>query len=94
LVDVDTLKNIPFTLFSFAVGNDRLINNLRKLAWCQKHQPYPGVSLLSSQRKFTRTGDSFIKTVSLKSGDLPPVDIERLPEYQSVDRLKIGLKDG
>ena len=35
----------------------------------------------------------FIKTVSLKKGDLPPVlDIERLPENQSVDRLKIGLK--
>jgi lysozyme len=29
----------------------------------------------------------------LKKGDLPPVlDIERLPENQSVDRLKIGLK--
>jgi hypothetical protein len=31
----------------------------------------------------------------LKEKSLPPVlDIERLPEYQSVDRLKIGLKDG
>jgi len=35
----------------------------------------------------------FIKTVTLKKGDLPPVlDIERLPENQSLERLKIGLK--
>jgi hypothetical protein len=53
--------------FHSLLGMTDWINNLRKLAWCQKHQPYPGVSLLSSQRKFTRTGDSFIKTVSLKS---------------------------
>ncbi|MBC5837089.1 glycoside hydrolase family 25 protein [Flavobacterium muglaense] len=35
----------------------------------------------------------FIKTVRLRKGDLPPVlDIEKLPENQSLDRLKIGLK--
>lgn len=34
----------------------------------------------------------FIKTVTLKKGDLPPVlDIEKLPENQSIERLKIGL---
>jgi len=36
---------------------------------------------------------NFIKTVRLKKGDLPPVlDIEKLPESQSIDSLKIGLK--
>ncbi|MCI9843910.1 glycoside hydrolase family 25 protein [Flavobacterium pectinovorum] len=35
----------------------------------------------------------FIKTVKLKSGDLPPVlDIEKLPKNQPLDSLKKGLK--
>jgi lysozyme len=35
----------------------------------------------------------FIKTVTLKKGDLPPVlDIEKLPEEQSIERLKVGLR--
>jgi lysozyme len=37
---------------------------------------------------------TLFKTVSLKRGFASVLDIERLPEYQSVDRLKIGLKDG
>lgn len=37
--------------------------------------------------------DNFIKTVKLHKGDLPPVlDIEKLPEEQSIDSLKVGLK--
>ncbi len=35
----------------------------------------------------------FIKNVRLAKGDLPPVlDIEKIPEEQSIDSLKIGLK--
>ncbi|MFV5688967.1 glycoside hydrolase family 25 protein [Flavobacterium sp. ZT3R25] len=35
----------------------------------------------------------FIKTVTLRKGDLPPIlDIERLPKNQSLDSLKVGLK--
>lgn len=35
----------------------------------------------------------FIENVRLQKGDLPPVlDIERLPENQSIDSLKIGLR--
>ncbi|WP_300486272.1 glycoside hydrolase family 25 protein [Flavobacterium sp.] len=35
----------------------------------------------------------FIKTVKLQKGDFPPVlDIEKLPEGQSMDSLKVGLK--
>ena len=34
----------------------------------------------------------FVKTVKLQQGDLPPVlDIEQLPENQSIDSLKVGL---
>ncbi|WP_298138917.1 GH25 family lysozyme [Flavobacterium sp.] len=37
--------------------------------------------------------ENFIKNVKLRKGDLPPVlDIEQLPEEQSIDSLKIGLK--
>jgi lysozyme len=37
--------------------------------------------------------DNFIKAVALQKGDLPPIlDIEQLPENQSIAKLKIGLK--
>jgi lysozyme len=37
--------------------------------------------------------ENFIRTVKLQKGDFPPVlDIEKLPENQSLDSLKIGLK--
>ncbi len=37
--------------------------------------------------------NNFIKTVKLRPGDLPPVlDIEQLPETQSIDSLKMGLR--
>lgn len=37
--------------------------------------------------------DYFIKNVTLRKGDLPPVlDIEKLPKNQSVDSLKVGLR--
>ena len=37
---------------------------------------------------------NFIKNVTLQKGDLPPVlDIEKLPKTQSVERLKIGLRN-
>lgn len=36
---------------------------------------------------------SFINTVKLEKGDLPPVlDIEQIPSKQSLDSLKVGLK--
>lgn len=35
----------------------------------------------------------FIKTVKLEKGDFPPIlDIEQLPETQSIDSLKVGLR--
>lgn len=36
---------------------------------------------------------NFVQTVKLKKGDLPPVlDIEKLPNIQSMENLKLGLK--
>jgi len=40
-----------------------------------------------------KQADNFIKTVKLTKGDLPPVlDIEKIPDGQSLDSLKSGLK--
>ncbi len=37
--------------------------------------------------------ENFIKIVTLQKGDFPPVlDIEKFPENQSIDSLKVGLK--
>lgn len=37
--------------------------------------------------------ENFIKTVKLKKGDLPPVvDLEKIPDNQSMDSLKKGLR--
>lgn len=37
--------------------------------------------------------ENFIKTVKFSKGDLPPIlDIEKLPETQSIDSLKVGLR--
>lgn len=37
--------------------------------------------------------NNFIKNVNLENGDLPPVlDIEKLPNSQSIDSLKVGLR--
>jgi hypothetical protein len=84
-VDVDTLENkYPFTLFSFGHrGNDRLTSNLMKIGVAPKAATLSGsLSLLSSQRKFTRTGDSLLKRFFEKR-ICPVLDIERLPENQT-----------
>jgi len=40
-----------------------------------------------------KQADNFIKTVTLKKGDFPPIlDIENLPKTQSIDSLKVGLR--
>ena len=40
-----------------------------------------------------KQANNFIKTVTLKPGDLPPVlDIEERPRRQSMDSLRVGLK--
>ena len=37
--------------------------------------------------------ENFIRTVKLSKGDMPPIlDIEKLPELQSIDNLKLGLR--
>jgi lysozyme len=64
------------------VGDDRLDSQFKD-NWigAKKSKLQGSLSLLPTQRKLSRTGGAFIKTVSLNKGDLPPVlDIEKLPE--------------
>lgn len=96
--EVDTLENkypVHFVFIRATVGDDRLDKKFKenwlgakknKLLRGAYHYYRPNENSLDQ-------AELFIKTVSLSKGDLPPVlDIEKLPENQSVDRLKIGLK--
>ena len=96
--DVDSLESkypVNFVFIRATVGNYRL-DKLFDKNW----RGAKSSNLIRGAYHYYRPNENsleqaalFIKTVSLKKGDLPPVlDIERLPENQSVDRLKIGLK--
>jgi lysozyme len=97
-VDFDTVEKkypVDFVFIRATVGKDRLDKEFDENWLSAKNK-----KLIRGAYHYYRPNENsleqaalFIKTVSLKKGDLPPVlDIERLPENQSVDRLKIGLK--
>lgn len=96
--NVKTLDNdykISFVFIRATVGNDRLDKRFKE-NWLQAKENH----LIRGAYHYYRPNENsleqaelFIKTVTLKKGDLPPVlDIERLPENQSIERLKIGLR--
>jgi lysozyme len=96
--DVDRVeKNYPidFVFVRATVGTDRLDKEFDKNWLGAKNK-----KLVRGAYHYYRPNENslaqaalFIKTVFLKKGDLPPVlDIERLPENQSLERLKIGLR--
>jgi len=96
--DVDTLENkypVHFVFIRATVGNDRLDSQFN-LNWlgAKKNKLLRGAyHYYRPNENSLEQAELFIKTVSLSKGDLPPVlDIEKLPENQSVERLKIGLK--
>lgn len=95
---VETLDNdylLSFVFIRATVGNDRLDKRFeenwlkvkeKKLIRGAYHYYRPNENSLEQ-------AELFIKTVRLQKGDLPPVlDIEKLPENQSIERLKVGLK--
>lgn len=95
---VQTLYNgfpIHFVFIRATVGCDRLDKSF-KTNWRGAHKQ----NIISGAYHYYRPNENsldqaafFIKNVRLKKGDLPPVlDIEKMPENQSIDRLKIGLK--
>ncbi|PRZ20057.1 glycoside hydrolase family 25 protein [Flavobacterium granuli] len=96
--EVDSLENkypIDFVFVRATVGNDRLDRKFKENWLGAKKQ-----KLIRGAYHYYRPNENsleqaelFIKTVSLQKGDLPPVlDIEKLPENQSIERLKLGLK--
>ena len=92
---IDEIYEINFVLIRATAGKDRVDAQFatnwenvkaKKMIRGAYHYYRPNENSLE-QANF------FIKTVKLKKGDLPPVlDIEKLPENQSLDSLKIGLK--
>lgn len=97
-LNLDTLENkypVHFVFIRATVGDDRLDSQFKnnwlgakksKLIRGAYHYYRPNENSLEQ-------AELFIKTVSLDKGDLPPVlDIEKLPQNQSVERMKIGLK--
>lgn len=86
---------LRFVFIRATVGNDRLDKRFK-----ENWQGARNNKLIRGAYHYYRPNENsleqaelFIKTVTLKSGDLPPVlDIEQLPKNQSVERLKIGLK--
>ncbi|MBC5841407.1 glycoside hydrolase family 25 protein [Flavobacterium sp. F-380] len=86
---------IQFVFVRATVGNDRVDKAFdenwlgakdRKIIRGAYHYYRPNENSLEQAALY-------IKTVRLYKGDLPPVlDIEKLPENQSVARLKIGLR--
>lgn len=96
--EVETIEDsypVDFVFIRATVGNDRLDNRFKENWLASKKN-----NLIRGAYHYYRPNENsieqaelFIKTVSLHKGDLPPVlDIEKLPENQSIDRLKIGLK--
>ncbi len=95
LKTIDNDFPIHFVFIRATVGCDRLDKRFKdnwtaakenKLIRGAYHYYRPNENSLEQ-------ADLFIKTVHLKKGDLPPVvDIERLSENQSMQRLKLGLR--
>jgi lysozyme len=94
--DADSIENfkIGFVFVRATCGVDKVDFNFKE-NWKQVrskkiirgayHYYRPNENSIA-QAKF------FIKSVKLSKGDLPPIlDIEQLPENQSIDSLKVGL---
>jgi len=95
---VDTIEDkypLRYVFIRATVGCDRVDQEFKK-NW----QGAKGNKMIRGAYHYYRPNensldqaDLFIKTVTLKKGDLPPVlDIEKLPKNQSIERLKVGLR--
>ena len=95
---VGTIENnypIEFIFIRATAGNDRVDGKFndnwlgakkRKIIRGAYHYYRP------NENSLERAG-LYIKTVQFQKGDLPPVlDIEKLPQGQSLDSLRVGLK--
>lgn len=95
--EADSVQNTPlhFVFIRATAGSDktdaRFAENWRnaknnKLIRGAYHYYRPNENSIEQAK-------NFVKTVRLQKGDLPPVlDIEKLPNSQSIDSLKVGLR--
>jgi lysozyme len=96
--ELETIDNdfpIHFVFIRATVGCDRLDRKFKDnwIAAKEKRLIRGAYHYYRPNENSLEQADLFIKTVHLKKGDLPPVvDIERLPENQSMERLKLGLR--
>ncbi|WP_281228125.1 glycoside hydrolase family 25 protein [Flavobacterium aquiphilum] len=95
---VDTIEEkypLRYVFIRATVGNDRVDNEFKN-NWlgAKKNKMIRGAyHYYRPNENSLEQAELFIKTVTLKKGDLPPVlDIEKLPKDQSMERLKLGLK--
>ena len=95
---VDTIEEkypLRYALIRATVGRDRLDRQFKK-NWigAKENKMIRGAyHYYRPNENSLEQAELFIKTVTLKKGDLPPVlDIEKLPKNQSIERLKVGLR--
>lgn len=92
---VEEVFPLHFVFIRATVGKDKVDNEFRN-NWigARKNKFIRGAyHYYRPNENSLEQADNFIKTVKLNKGDLPPVlDIEKLPENQSLDSLKVGLR--
>ncbi|MGQ7945217.1 glycoside hydrolase family 25 protein [Flavobacterium sp. WC2509] len=95
---VDTIEDkypLRYVLIRATVGRDRLDRQFKRnwLGAKENKMIRGAYHYYRPNENSLEQAELFIKTVTLKKGDLPPVlDIEKLPKEQSIERLKVGLK--
>ena len=95
---VDTLEKkypLDFVFIRATVGKDRkdLQFNRNWLGAKENKMLRGAYHYYRPNENSLEQAELFIKTVTLRKGDLPPIlDIEKLPKNQSLDSLKVGLK--
>ncbi len=92
---VEDAFEIQFVFVRATVGNNRVDKKFKEnwRALATKNMIKGAYHYYRPNENSIAQANLFIKNVKLEKGDLPPVlDIEKLPETQSLDSLKVGLK--
>lgn len=95
---IDSVENkfpLHFVFIRATAGNNK-VDSRFKTNWkaTKNHHLIRGAYHYYRPNENSLTqADNFIKTVQLQKGDLPPIlDIEQMPENQSISKLKVGLQ--
>lgn len=95
---IDSVENkfpLHFVFIRATAGNNK-VDSRFKTNWqsTKKHHLIRGAyHYYRPNENSIEQANNFIKIVHLQKGDLPPIlDIEQMPENQSIAKLKIGLK--